>query len=303
MGFDGSEIDTLLSEAVANGAFDGVVAMVVEAEGALSERAFGEAGPETMFRNASMTKAVTTTGALQLLERDLLRLDQTVESVPPEFGRLQVLEGFDGERSILRPSASKATIRQLMTHTAGLGYGFLNERLLRWGSAVGLPRYPFAGKKISLSAPLLHDPGTVWESVLPSIPTGGLPEGRSWMLSGSAASRCMSSHSSRCCGLAVSRAVQACEQPCTAPGTSVRRSPSVAPRSQRLQRVEPGRTIQHAERSGATVGLRNTLSGSGRRYRAIRTARPLPAREWAARPLLRASPARRRRLLSHRRPP
>ncbi len=162
MGFDGSEIDSLLSGAVAGGTFDGVVAMALDRDGVLYQGAAGDAAPHAMFRNASMTKALTTTGALQLLERGLLRLGQTVESVLPEFGRLQVLEGFDGEQPILRPPASKATIGQLMTHTSGLGYGFLDERLLRYSRAVGLPDV-LSGKRASLSAPLLHDPGTVWE--------------------------------------------------------------------------------------------------------------------------------------------
>ncbi len=162
MGFEGSQIDGLLSEAVGSGTVHGVVAIVVDRDGVVYEGAAGAAGPETMFRNASMTKAVATTGALQLIEQGRLELDQMVESVLPEFGELQVIEGFDGEQPILRPPAAKATIRQLMTHTAGLGYFFLNERLFRYGPAVGLPS-PLEGQKISLTAPLVNDPATIWE--------------------------------------------------------------------------------------------------------------------------------------------
>jgi methyl acetate hydrolase len=162
MGFDGSEIDGLLNGAVAGGTVHGVVAMVVDRDGVLYEAAAGDVGPDTMFRNASMTKAVATTGALQLVEQDRLSLDQTVESVLPEFGELQVIEGFDEGRPVLRPPASKATIRQLMTHTAGLGYFFLNERLFEYGPAMGLPN-PLEGKKVSLTAPLIADPATIWE--------------------------------------------------------------------------------------------------------------------------------------------
>jgi methyl acetate hydrolase len=162
MGFDGTEIDRLLSDAVAGGAAHGIVAMVVDRQGVLYAGAAGDAGPDTVFRNASMTKAVATTGALQLVEQDRLALDQTVESVLPEFSELQVIEGFDGERPILRAPSSQPTIRQLMTHTAGLGYFFINERLFRYGPAVGLPN-PLEGKKISLSAPLVNDPATIWE--------------------------------------------------------------------------------------------------------------------------------------------
>jgi CubicO group peptidase (beta-lactamase class C family) len=162
MGFDGTDIDRLLGDAVGNGTFHGVVAMVVDRDGVLYEGAAGDAGPDTMFRNASMTKAVATTGALQLVEQDRLDLDQTVESVLPEFADLQVIDGFDGDTPILRPPVAKATIRQLMTHTAGLGYFFLNERLFRYAPAVGLPS-PLEGQKIALTAPLSADPATAWE--------------------------------------------------------------------------------------------------------------------------------------------
>jgi CubicO group peptidase (beta-lactamase class C family) len=162
MGFDGTEIDRLLSAAVAGGTVHGVVAMVVDRGGVLYEGAAGDATPDTMFRNASMTKAVATTGALQLLEQNRLGLDETVESVLPEFAELQVIKGFDGEQPILRPQESKPTFRQLMTHTAGLGYFFINENLFRYGPAVGLPN-PLDGKKISLTAPLVNEPATLWE--------------------------------------------------------------------------------------------------------------------------------------------
>ena len=117
MAFDGSAIDQLLTGAVENGTYEGVVATVVDRDGVLYEGSAGTANPDTMFRNASMTKAVATTAALQLLEQGQIALDQAVEEILPEFAELQVLEA-DGS---LRPPASKATIRQLMTHTAGLG--------------------------------------------------------------------------------------------------------------------------------------------------------------------------------------
>jgi CubicO group peptidase (beta-lactamase class C family) len=162
MSFDGTGIDALLNGAVGAGTCHAVVGMVVGRDGVLYEGAAGDVGPETMFRNASMTKAVATTGALQLVEQGRLRLDDTVEFVLPEFGELQVIDGFDGDQPKLRAPATKATIRQLMTHTAGLGYFFLNEKLFRYGPAVGLPN-PLEGKKASLSAPLVNDPATIWE--------------------------------------------------------------------------------------------------------------------------------------------
>jgi methyl acetate hydrolase len=162
MTFDGSAIKALLDDAVSKGAVHGIAAMVVDRSGPLFQYAAGEAQQDTMFRNASMTKAVATTAALQFVERGLLSLDASVESILPEFGSLQVLDGFDGDTPRLRPPASRATVRQLMTHSAGLGYFFLNEKLMRYHTLTGEP-HPLTGLKRSFSAPLVNDPGTAWE--------------------------------------------------------------------------------------------------------------------------------------------
>jgi methyl acetate hydrolase len=162
MSFDGSAIKALLDDAVSKGAIHGIAAVVVDRSGPLFHHAAGEAGRNAMFRNASMTKAVATTAALQFVEKGLLSLDATVESILPEFSQLQVLDGFDGDVPRLRPPASKATVRQLMTHTAGAGYFFLNEKLKRYHEVTGAP-HPLTGLKRSLSVPLVNDPGTAWE--------------------------------------------------------------------------------------------------------------------------------------------
>jgi CubicO group peptidase (beta-lactamase class C family) len=162
MAFNGSAIVALLDGAVSKGALHGVAAVVVDRNGQLFHHAAGEAREGTLFRNASMTKAVATTAALQLVEQGRLSLDATVESILPEFGELSVLDGFDGDKPRLRPPASKATVRQLMTHSAGLGYFFLNEKLFRYHALTGEPN-PLSGLKRSLSAPLVNDPGTAWE--------------------------------------------------------------------------------------------------------------------------------------------
>ena len=162
MTFDGSAIKALLDDAVSKGAVHGIAAVVVDRSGPLFHHAAGEAGEHAMFRNASMTKAVATTAALQFVEKGLLSLDATVDSILPEFGQLQVLDGFDGDQPRLRPPASRATVRQLMTHSAGLGYFFLNEKLMRYHELTGEP-HPLTGLKRSLSVPLVNDPGTAWE--------------------------------------------------------------------------------------------------------------------------------------------
>jgi len=162
MAFDGSAIKALLDGAVSKGVAHGFAAVVVDRGGPLFHHAAGEANDRTLFRNASMTKAVATTAALQLVEQKRLNPDATVESILPEFGRLPVLDGFDGDKPRLRPPRSQATVRQLMNHTAGCGYFFLSEKLLRYHELTGEPT-PLSGLKRSLSVPLVNDPGTAWE--------------------------------------------------------------------------------------------------------------------------------------------
>ncbi len=116
-----------------------------------------------MFWIASMTKAIVSVAALQLIEQGTLELEQPVADILPAFGALQVLEGFDGDTPRLREPARQATIRQLLTHTSGAGYWFQNADVLRYLQLTGIPD-PFAGKLASLyDVPLVADPGTRWE--------------------------------------------------------------------------------------------------------------------------------------------
>lgn len=160
MGFE--SIDDLLAGVVADGKLHGVAATVVSRDGVLYQGAAGEAKPDSMFRNASMTKAVATTGALQLFEQGELDLDAPVSSILPEFGELQVIDGFENGQPVLRAPKSQATVRQLMTHTAGCGYNFLNEKLFTLCTEHGFPS-PLDGVRKGIEAPLVNDPGTVWE--------------------------------------------------------------------------------------------------------------------------------------------
>ena len=160
-------IDEVLSSAVARGDVPGVVALAADDHGVLYEGAAGrraaDAGdpitPDTMLRIASMTKMVTTTAALQLAERGGLDLDSPVQAYRPEFAGLQVLDGFDGDTPLLRPPGSCATVRQLITHTAGLAYWFWNSDIDRYEQITGTPNAS-AGSDGVFTAPLVSDPGT-----------------------------------------------------------------------------------------------------------------------------------------------
>jgi CubicO group peptidase (beta-lactamase class C family) len=163
-------IDQVLQDAVRQGVVPNVVAMAADHHGPIYEGAAGPrvAGgsdtvtPDTTFRIASMTKMVATTAALQLVEEGKLDLDDPVEKYRPEFANLQVLEGFDGDTPRLRPPRSKATVRQLATHTSGASYWFWNADILRWEELSGTPNV-MSGDEVIFTAPLVADPGTTYE--------------------------------------------------------------------------------------------------------------------------------------------
>ena len=161
----------VLEGAAAGGAVPGAVAVVVDRDGTQGLAAGGTTRIDgagvpleegTPFRVASMTKALATVAALQLVEQGRVALDDPVASVLPAWDALQVLDGFDGDQPRLRPPASAATIRQLMCHTAGHGYLFFNSDLARYHELSGAPTV-FTGLKASLDTPLQSDPGTRWE--------------------------------------------------------------------------------------------------------------------------------------------
>jgi methyl acetate hydrolase len=162
--FDGSAISDLLRDAVARGDLPGVVVTVQDRDGTRFQTTHGDLpdGARTMFRYASMTKALISVAALQLVEAGRLDLDAPVASILPAFGEAQVLVGFDGDTPRLRPPARAATIRNLLTHTSGHGYLFINADLHRYHRVTGLPTV-FDGRLAALRAPLVHDPGTRWE--------------------------------------------------------------------------------------------------------------------------------------------
>ena len=157
-----ASIDAVLRGAVERREVAGVVAVAAFPSGVFYEGAFGkrdvgdgvDMSLDSMFRLASMTKAVTSVAAMQLVDEGELELDAPVSTYLPEFAP-RVLEGFDaasGEPR-LRESSTSVTVRHLLTHTAGFGYSIWNP-LLREAAE----HEEFSG----LAAPLIHDPGAAW---------------------------------------------------------------------------------------------------------------------------------------------
>ncbi|HMO42746.1 MAG TPA: serine hydrolase domain-containing protein, partial [Phenylobacterium sp.] len=90
---------------------------------------------DTIFRIASMTKPVTSTAALMLMEEGRLRLDDPITRWAPEFADMQVLKAADGPLDQTVPAARDITIEDLMTHRAGLAYGFTSGQRSHYSHA------------------------------------------------------------------------------------------------------------------------------------------------------------------------
>ena len=180
-GFDPGRLRGLgayLDAEVAAGRVPGAVLGIARGGDVVLQRAFGYRDPaagvpmttDTLFWIASMTKPVTTVGALLLRERGLLRLEADVAEYLPAFADRRVWDrtaaAAPGEVPT-RPAARQPTVLDLLLHTAGLPEGLLGDTPVhaRYAAAVGdgmtaLPAEEFARRLAAL--PLLHDPGAEW---------------------------------------------------------------------------------------------------------------------------------------------
>jgi len=163
-------IDHVLHQAVHAHDVPGVVAMAATDQGIIYEGAFGtrELGtdaamtPDTVVAIASMTKAITSAAAMQLVERGQLTLDTPAADVVPALGQVQVLTGFDASCTPqLRAPRRAMTLRHLLTHTAGFGLEFFYADIVQYQAATGTPGI-LTCENAALTTPLLFDPGERW---------------------------------------------------------------------------------------------------------------------------------------------
>ncbi len=179
----------IINEYVADKKVAGMLAMI----------GFGQAEPEmiaagnvalggtkpvdgnTLWRMYSQTKPITGMATMMLIEDGLLSLDQPLSDIFPEFADMQVLVDPEGALDNVEPAKAPITIRQLQTHTAGLGYtiiskGPIQKAYLAAGLTPGrVSRNPIPGvdtgaptpdimtfmKRLS-ELPLVYQPGTQW---------------------------------------------------------------------------------------------------------------------------------------------
>lgn len=160
---------TPFAAAFAEANLPGAVGLIVDRDGIRHAEVLGLADTssgapmqlDTVCQIASMTKALVSAGAMQLVEQGRLDLDADVGALLPELANPQVLTGFDADgKPQLRPAARAITLRHLLTHTAGLGYFFVHPEVLQYFGAVGMPT---PGTRASVTMPLMFDPGERWE--------------------------------------------------------------------------------------------------------------------------------------------
>ena len=129
-------VEELLTDDINNNKIPGAVVLVGNEKGIVYQKAFGVKNPLTnekyaiddIFRIASMTKAITSVAVLRLWEDGKINLDDPIEKYIPEFKDAEILETFNEKDSSYtsKPSTKKITIRQLLTHTSGIGYDFID---------------------------------------------------------------------------------------------------------------------------------------------------------------------------------
>ncbi|MCX6046034.1 MAG: serine hydrolase [Chloroflexi bacterium] len=121
---------------------------------------------DSLFRIYSMTKPITTVAAMLLYEEGRFQLSDPVAKFIPAFQetKVWVQQNFAGME--LAPQASPMTIRDLMTHTAGLSYGWFNDTpvdaLYREAQLLSGKRSLAELVQVLATIPLAHQPGTRW---------------------------------------------------------------------------------------------------------------------------------------------
>jgi CubicO group peptidase (beta-lactamase class C family) len=171
-------IDAYLDRAVATTKIPGVVALAVDANGVIYDHATGHQNVaanvpmamDTIFNIASMTKPIATAAIMMLVDEGKLDLDDPISKYVPAFANKPVFATFDASDATYttRPATSEVTIRQLLSHSSGLAYGFASDTIARLSG--GNPGADATG------FPLLYDPGTAWSYAGGIAVVGGVLE-------------------------------------------------------------------------------------------------------------------------------
>jgi CubicO group peptidase (beta-lactamase class C family) len=173
-----NRITSMLEASIARNEIPGAVALVARNGKIVYWQAFGMADNESgrklkrddIFRIASQTKAITATAVMMLWEQGLFKLDDPISKFIPEFKNPQVLKDFRYADTTwtTEPAESEITVRQLLNHTSGLGYGVIDgdERFKMMYYKAGITDL-YTTENISIAEsvkklaklPLHHQPG------------------------------------------------------------------------------------------------------------------------------------------------
>jgi CubicO group peptidase (beta-lactamase class C family) len=175
-----SRIDTVLKEYVDKGRMNGAVAMIVHDGKIVYYKNFGYNDQEAktpmqkdgIFRIASQTKAITSVAVMMLYEEGKFMLDDPISNFIPEFKHPKVLDKYNKADTTYTtvPAKREITIRDLLTHTSGLGYAQIGTTEAKniyhkagVVGGIGVPDFILADKmKILGGLPLFHQPGEKW---------------------------------------------------------------------------------------------------------------------------------------------
>ena len=171
-----ARLTRVMKDAVDANQVAGTVTLVVrngqvaylEAAGARDREAGAAMAPDTIFRIASMTKAVVSVGIMMLAEEGRLSISDPVSKFIPAFAKTTVLGTINGRVAVV-PANRQITIRDLLTHTAGISYG--TGALEPWYSRAGFTQWYFADRA---------EPMTTWIDTLATLPFEAQP-GERWV--------------------------------------------------------------------------------------------------------------------------
>lgn len=172
------KIDANINEWINDGRLNGAVALIIRNGKIVYHKAFGHDDLEktkpirtdNIFRIASQTKAITSVAVMMLFEEGKFLLDDPLSRYIPEFAKQQVLDKFNAADSSYTtvPAKSEVTIRQLLTHTSGIGYAQIGTKeanaiftKANLHSGLGIENGRILGtdmKKLG-NLPLMHQPG------------------------------------------------------------------------------------------------------------------------------------------------
>jgi len=172
-----NRIDSMLINAIEEGRIAGAVGLIARDGRIIYNRAFGVSDPEkgtpmqtdAIFRIASQTKAIASAGLMMLFEEGKFLLDDPVSLYIPEFANPRILDKYNPEDTTFTtvPARREITIRDLFTHTSGIGYAVIGSPMMNAVYSKAGIIGGFGNDRITIGddirilgkQPLVHHPG------------------------------------------------------------------------------------------------------------------------------------------------